>query len=357
VALWTYAVAFAFLAVILRGRLSVLTDQALEPQYLLLLGIPVVGAAGANLITSAKVKNQELDKPAVEDPEATTLGETPEQDPPGPLQALAEAVSDDQGRGDIGDFQYFMFNLVALAFFFVALFTSDTGELPKIPDTLVALTGASALAYLTKKGVVNDQPIINGVYPSRGSRGDVIRVRGHHFLGASSANGVSAQTAGTRRRRQAVADPSKGVQVMIGGVLAEDVKCLSATTIEAVVPDAPVELLQLTVVTAGGLEADPVDFDVVAPSVPTIDTVRPILLQPRETFKIAGSGFKHGSVPPTVDVGGERAEVLRHSSISIDVQLPDDVSGLTAGAAELVVSDGLGRASAPFEVELRNSPP
>src|SRR5690348_7068996 len=55
VVIWTYAVLFAFVAILLHTRGHGLTDLKLSDQYLLLLGIPTGAAVAAKAITQDKV--------------------------------------------------------------------------------------------------------------------------------------------------------------------------------------------------------------------------------------------------------------------------------------------------------------
>lgn len=71
-----------------------------------------------------------------------------------PATAVKDIVANDQGDLDLGDTQYFIFTLVALAAFFIAFFHDPT-KLPVLSDTLVGLTSASAAAYVAKKAVGN----------------------------------------------------------------------------------------------------------------------------------------------------------------------------------------------------------
>jgi hypothetical protein len=238
VVLWTYAIAFVFLALIFQDRTDPIT-QGVSTQYLFLLGIPVVGAAGASLITGAKVSNGEVDKGLTDPPT------------PGVTEGLAEVVSDDNGRGDIGDFQYLLFNLVALTFFFAKLFRHAPDDLPVIPDTLVALTGTSALAYLLKKGVVKDVPVVTAVFPSKARPTERIHVRGANFIGPSSP--------------AASEDSSRGIQVLISGRVGEGLDASRPTDLTVSVPaDAPVGPGEVRVVTAW-TQTEPADFEVLPP--------------------------------------------------------------------------------------------
>jgi hypothetical protein len=241
VVMWTYAIAFVFLALIFQDRTEPIT-QGVSTQYLYLLGIPVAGAAGASLITGTKKANGEVDK-GVADPPS-----------PGVTEGLAELVSDDNGRGDLGDFQYLLFNLVALTFFFAKLFRHAPDDLPVIPDTLVALTGTSALAYLLKKGVVKDLPVVSAVYPSKALPGEQIHVRGANFIGPSSP--------------PADEDPSRGIRVLICGRVGGDLDTSRPTELAVTVPtDAPVGKGDIRVATSW-TESEPAEFEVLAPPAP-----------------------------------------------------------------------------------------
>jgi hypothetical protein len=54
---------------------------------------------------------------------------------------------------DVLDFQYVAFNLLTLVYFFVRFASDFEQGLPKIPATLLALSGVSVSAYTTKKAL------------------------------------------------------------------------------------------------------------------------------------------------------------------------------------------------------------
>jgi hypothetical protein len=330
--LWTYAVAYVFLSAIVQG-VDVITMATIQTQYLFLLGIPAAGAAGASLITSQKVESGQLAKPSVED----TGGEKAVTDPPGPIQGLGQVVTDDQGRGDIGDFQYFIFNLVALAFFFEKLFTSGVANLPVIPDTLVALTGASALAYLTKKGVVSDAPLITTIFPARAAAGSIVHIRGQHFGSTGSATGLV---------------------VLFGGIPATAVDVQTSTSLDATVPDVGGDkTLDVVVSTAEGLQTDPFPFTVESPK-PTLTSVRPkrIIVDRDASLTIDGRSFlpqRDANHQASVTLGGRVMQVTTASEDRLVIAIPGKADlGLTLGQQELIAVDSLGRESDPVTVEL-----
>ena len=99
VVLWTYAVVWAFLAVLLHTRGQGLGNVKLSSQYLLLLGIPGAAAVSAKAITQSKVATDADYKKAKVKAAA----------PPNALKGFGQLVSDDSGKSDLLDAQYFIF--------------------------------------------------------------------------------------------------------------------------------------------------------------------------------------------------------------------------------------------------------
>lgn len=132
--------------------------------YLLLLGGPYAALVAAKGITASRSDQKTTDETSPSDKTAA--------------QGLQEVVSDDDGNTDLGDFQFFLFNLVALAVFLVSFVPDIKAGLPVLPDYLVALTSASALAYLGKKGFETQTPSITAIVPGRVQPGGTLRIRG-----------------------------------------------------------------------------------------------------------------------------------------------------------------------------------
>lgn len=143
VVLWTYGVLFAFVAILLHTRGQGLDNLQLSNQYLLLLGIPTASAVGAKAITQSKVKDEK------------NFNKTTENSLPDPLNGTGQLFSDDSGDPDLLDSQYFLFSLLLLGYFVVQFLSAESTTLPNLPDTLVGLTGVSAVGYTAKKGVKN----------------------------------------------------------------------------------------------------------------------------------------------------------------------------------------------------------
>jgi IPT/TIG domain len=161
--MWTAAVLYALTFLLLLGRLLYagsgcpqnaqcrpnvsalagvfdnVVKQPLKPEYFALLGFPLAGAVAAKAITTGKVASGDVLKS--------------QSDQTGVAQGVGEVVTNDQGTVDLLDLQYTAFNIFALIYFFVALFTHTTGGLPTIPASLLALAGVSVTAYATKKAL------------------------------------------------------------------------------------------------------------------------------------------------------------------------------------------------------------
>ena len=172
-ALWTLALAYALLVIAFHE--AIYPPGSLDPRYLLLLGFPAGAAVGAKAITTGQIASGTVSKnpPAYQ---RKTL-----------VKAISDIVSNDQGDLDLGDTQYFIFNLVALTAFFIAFFHAPVA-LPVLPDTLVGLTSASATAYLAKKATSTAPVTITAVSPQKGRAGTEVKVFGSG-LGTAADNG------------------------------------------------------------------------------------------------------------------------------------------------------------------------
>ena len=140
VVLWTYAVLFAFVAILLHTRGRGLDNISLSDQYLLLLGVPAGSAVAAAWVTQSRIQ-------------MGTLAKVSAPSPPNTLDGLGQLVSDDAGNADLLDTQYFAFNLLLVAYFLMQFLTGESPKLPELPGTLVGLTGVSAVSYIAKKGL------------------------------------------------------------------------------------------------------------------------------------------------------------------------------------------------------------
>ena len=171
--------------------------------YLVFLGGPYAAAVFAKVSTTANVNQGRLVKT------------------PGGQPNLADVISDDNGNVDLYDFQYTLFNLIAMIIV-IFTFASQPGHgLPSIPDFLAVLTGGSALTYTVNKAVASSGPQIQSVSPNTARVGDVITITGTQLL----PQGTTAN------------NPT----VTVGGVAATDVTPVAGTanTLIATIAAAP----------------------------------------------------------------------------------------------------------------------
>jgi hypothetical protein len=140
-AIWTYVVGAALLALVyaeLKNHphpLDATNKSGVIGQYALLFGGPL----GAAILAKGIVSNQ-VDK----NPAAKTSADK---------ASAADLVSGDAGNTDLGDFQYVIFNLVALVYVLGTFLHDPANGLPHIPDVLLGLTSVSAVGYVGKKAL------------------------------------------------------------------------------------------------------------------------------------------------------------------------------------------------------------
>jgi hypothetical protein len=154
----------------------------LQPEYYVLLGFPLVAAVAAKALTVNKVASGTLTKPPLGATDADV--EEDGESAGGVTQGLAEVMSNDRGDADLLDFQYFAFNLLALAYFAIEFLTHPEVGLPDLPPTLIALSGVSAATYTTKKALETDvRAVVTRVIPDPfpAVAGTTIRVVGTGF--------------------------------------------------------------------------------------------------------------------------------------------------------------------------------
>jgi hypothetical protein len=188
IALWTVAITFTFFFFTIQ-LIRTSNPQQLNasfahfgPEYLLLLGGPFAAAVLAQVTTTSKV----------------TDGSVQQAPPDHP--AAADLVTDHEGQPAIADAQFFLFNLVAIGYFAVALARAPA-TLPSIPNTLVALTSVSALTYLGAKVATSNPPTISNIMitssPSDGFlyAGQTVKVVGSGFMTPTAGNVENLETA------------------------------------------------------------------------------------------------------------------------------------------------------------------
>ena len=237
-ALWTLALAFALLVIIFHD--AVFPSGQLDPRYLLLIGFPAGAAVSAKVITSGQVQGGTVNKTAQETPTNSVSG------------AIKDIVSDDSGNLDLGDTQYFLFNLVALVAFFYA-FAHHPTALPVLPDTLVGLTSASATAYVAKKAGTSSPLTITAVSPQLVKIGDSVTIYGSNLWGTLPVVSPTSVPGNT----PIDPNPPPKPQVTVGGALAMVTSDASNTalTVQVLAETPPGQTLAVQVVNLGGQSA------------------------------------------------------------------------------------------------------
>jgi hypothetical protein len=145
-AAWTALVAGSLFALVVAKfadypqALENMMHSGLAGQYGLLIGGPLGAAIAAKAIVSSQVSKNSA---------AKSSGTGPN---------VAQLVQNDAEETDLGDFQYVLFNFVAMVFFVGTLIESPTSGFPHIPDILLGLTSVAAAGYVTKKALPSEAP-------------------------------------------------------------------------------------------------------------------------------------------------------------------------------------------------------
>jgi hypothetical protein len=347
--LWTLAIVFAFFVLLIDGQVDDFAEH-LQEEYLLLLGGPYAAAIGAKAITTAKDTDGTAPKDEVEEGRHVR-----------PTKRVAEIVTDDNGQPDLGDFQYFAFTVVALVYFFVKFVSEPGNGLPEMPGTLVGLTSASALAYLTKKGVYKSEAKVTAVSPRKAGPGEKVKIFGTNLVGSEQQGSDVEPPA-----------PYRG-EVLFGGVNADQAQLLkdhpSRNQLEAVVPatarpgDADVTVIPEST----GVPAEPVEFEITAGVGSITASPKRIVLGETAELTITGSGFLADGGEPTeanaVELDGVGLATSDWTPTSVKAQLFGSAADLQLQGlgenqqAELVVINYLGQRPAPIRVRVEASEP
>jgi hypothetical protein len=181
--------------------------------YFVLLGAPYAAAAFALLSTQSKISQGTLTKIPATTPSA------------------ADVITDDNGNVDTYDFQYTLFNALALVIVLVAFSAHPGHGLPDIPQFLAILTGGSALTYSVNKTIASTGPQITSVNPPTARVGDKITITGVQLfpnlaggthptvtIGGITATGVDVPPGSTNTLIASIAAPAAGTLPLAGAV-------------------------------------------------------------------------------------------------------------------------------------------
>jgi hypothetical protein len=311
---WTYTLAGSLLSFLIArwmghpGAYEALTKQGVGAQYAVLIGGPLGAAILAKGIVSGQVESGSAVKSEAD-------SATP-----------AQLVQGDEGEADLGDVQYVLFNVVALAFFYGEMLRMPQAGLPTIPDVLLGLTSVAAVGFVGKKALAGPAGI-SEVTPAAARVGDRVTIA----------------TAGLVKSEEDL----PAVTVAFGEAAANRraLKLTTTTTFGVLVecevpPDA----------------AGKVDVKVSVPSkqvswagfavTPTISASRRLEGRPGAVVEVMTSGvvgLGAGLSGLSVKIGGKAAEAALGANECLRVSVPAD---LEAGPSEIELSTPGGTAPA-----------
>lgn len=157
---WTYAIAYGLLTMLVAKWLgdsgawgAQVYGKDVQEEYLVFLGGPYAAAIYVKYrnVTGGAAKTQA--------PVADSATE-------GAAGAVKQVVADDRGEADLIDFQYVLFNALALAYFLGTLIPELDAGFPEMPELLAGLALTSAGGYSAKKLVAQERPRLVSVFPS-----------------------------------------------------------------------------------------------------------------------------------------------------------------------------------------------
>jgi hypothetical protein len=282
--------------------------------YFVFLGGPFAAAAFAQASVQSKIAQGTLTK---------TPG-TP---------SVADLICDDNGNPDLYDFQYVLFNILAMLIVVVPFWAHPDEGLPAVPDFLAILTGGSALTYTVNKAIATDAPQITSVTPASARIGDIITISGIQLfsataggalpavtIGGVSATGVAVLTGATGTLTATVADAPSGVSlsslgpvdVVVSPPLASPITSRDAITIVADTPKItgvtkqPVTANDLITVAGSLLLAPGTQPGIAAPGTSSVGGVTPSLTVSSTAWGVSFEG-PYSDTQLTLRVGTQPA--------------------------------------------------
>ncbi len=242
---WTVAVVFGLLSLVIAIWLGdhapwdLQVKRGLQEEYLLLLGGPYAAAILAKYATT----QQEDTKTA------------------GPVGGAAptQLVTNDNGDTDLGDFQYVLFNVVGLMFFFGDFIGHLAKGFPNLPPILTGLMLTAAGGYSAKKLLQQATPALISVIPSSAAPQATVQIFGTNLEVPASAAAAGQDI-----------NPSVLVGNTTATITAHDI-VLGNDRITITVPDVAPGSAPISIARADGVQAKDargvtvLSFEVLAP--------------------------------------------------------------------------------------------
>lgn len=318
---WTYTLAASLLSFLIArwmgypGAYRVLSTQGINTQYMVLIG----GTAGAAILAKGIVSAQ-VDSGTTAKPEAESAN-------------LAQLVQNDSGGTDLGDVQYLLFNIVALAFFYGEVLRVPQAALPTIPNVLVGLTSVAAAGFVGKKALAGPA-VLSEVTPEAAPVGKLVTIATFGIV--KSEEDLPALTV---KFGEAMVK-SRGLTLTTTTTL--------GVLIGADVPPDAVGNVDITVLTPTGKQASWSGF-AVQPTITTPDA--DLRGHPNEEVEIMTTGVT-GLGPKltglTVEIDDQRADSTLNANKCLVVTVPEHAR--PGAAREIVLKTPGGEARRPFEV-------
>lgn len=228
---WTYVIAFGLITLLVAMWLGddtgwqKLVDNGLQEEYLLALGGPYAAAVLAKYTAVSAAQNDE--KPAA---------------PPGNA-SLGQLFANDSGEADLGDFQYVLFNAIALVYVIVRFVFHVQEGLPDIPLILAGLALTSTGAYSAKKLLTALPATLTNVHPPEAAAAGTVQLWGKNLVVPGSGD----------------KDPDQLPEILIGNksatVTVVGTSPGGVNRLHVTVPDLKPDTYVLTAVRADGASA------------------------------------------------------------------------------------------------------
>lgn len=219
--LWTIAIIFSYVVIyaarIEKGYFEEISDIPIN--VLIALGFDAATLIGAKAITESQIASGQTQKPPTSEPSAntknlTTSTTTNTTSTTANTSGPGAIVNDDKGFPDLSKMQTVAWTLLAIVVYLVCVdntldsiqslsqkglgtppFPTERIPFPDIGATLMVLTGLGDAAYLGKKLVTTQTPIINRMLPDRGSKDTVVTITGVSFGATQNGSRITIDDA------------------------------------------------------------------------------------------------------------------------------------------------------------------
>jgi hypothetical protein len=192
---WTFVVAYMVIVILLvalrvDGSAKFFSDTLSKASdlYLVFLGGPYAAAVIAKVNASSNASVQKSDGNGSIDPLAI--------------------ISDDAGAINLYDFQYTLFNLVAIVAMILLFLGHPSLGLPDVPGFLATLTGGAALVYTTNKVANTNPPKLVSISPTSARVGEDVTLYGSSFLAPGKTDGSILVTIGENATQTTLTVPT-----------------------------------------------------------------------------------------------------------------------------------------------------